>query len=51
MVIGTHDRPRNHVFPYVYTPYLVLITMFPRNTIVQSRPSHKRAGFEKATGM
>ena len=29
-VIRTHDVPKNHVFPYVYTPHLVLITMYPR---------------------
>ena len=25
-VIRTHDGTKNHVFPYVYIPYLVLIT-------------------------
>ena len=32
--IGTHDGLKNHVFPRVYTPYLVLITMltFLRNS-------------------
>ena len=28
IVIGTHDGPKNYVFPYVHTPYLDLITMF-----------------------
>ena len=32
MVIRTHDGPKDHVFPCIYTPYLVLITMFPRRT-------------------
>ena len=35
-VITTHDRPKRHVFPYVYTPCLVSITMFPR--IPRRRP-------------
>ena len=26
VVIRTHDGPKNHVFPHVYTPYLVLST-------------------------
>ena len=26
IIIGTHDEPKKLVFPYVYTPYLVLIT-------------------------
>ena len=25
VVIRTHDGPKKHVFPYVYTPYSVLI--------------------------
>ena len=29
VVISTHETPNAHLFPYVYTPYLVLITMFP----------------------
>ena len=27
IVFRTHDGPRNHVLPCVYTPYLVLITI------------------------
>ena len=27
VVIRTHNRPKNHVFPPVYTPYLVLISV------------------------
>ena len=30
-IVRTHDGPKNHVFPNVYTPYLVLITVFPSN--------------------
>ena len=32
IVVRTHDGPKNQVFPYVYTPYLVL-TMFPSSSI------------------
>ena len=31
VVIRTHDGPKNRVFPYVKTPFSVLITVFPRN--------------------
>ena len=34
VLIRTHDGPKNHVFPYVYTPYFVLII----NTIVRVLP-------------
>ena len=27
VVITAHDGPKNHVFPYVSTPHLVLITI------------------------
>ena len=42
IVIRTHDEPKNHVFPYVYAPYLVLIiivcspvnrTLTPHNSV------------------
>ena len=29
-VMRTYENPKNIVFPYVYTPYLVLIITFPR---------------------
>ena len=34
IVIRTHDGPKNHVSPYVYIPYLVLIAVLalPRNS-------------------
>ena len=43
VVIRTHDGPKNHVFPNVYTPYLVLTTMltFPRNARDRSPPANK----------
>lgn len=31
-VIRTHGGPKKHIFPHVYLPYLVLITLFPGNT-------------------
>ena len=34
IVFRTHDRPQNRVFPYAYTQYVALITMFPRNSRV-----------------
>ena len=35
-VIRTQDEPQNHVFPYVYASYSVLITVltFPRNVLL-----------------
>ena len=33
IVIETSDGPKTHVFPYVYTPYLVLIAIFHRNSV------------------
>ena len=34
VVITTHNGLKNHVFPYVYTTYLVLTTVvFPRKTV------------------
>ena len=32
VIIRTHDGPKNHVFPCVYTTYLVLITVLSRHT-------------------
>ena len=34
VLIRTHDGLKNHVFPYVYAPYLVLFI----NTIVRALP-------------
>ena len=29
IVIRSHDGPEGQVFPYIYTPYSVLVTLFP----------------------
>ena len=40
IVIRTHDRPKNHVFPCVYTPYLLSILCSPaivlRNIVLRN---------------
>ena len=36
IVIRTHEVPKKHVFPYVYTPYLVLIIMLCSPAIVDT---------------
>ena len=37
VVIRTHNVPKNHVFDNVYTPYLVLIIMFPPELSIAAR--------------
>ena len=42
IVFGTHDGPKCHVFPYVYRPYLVLITMLKIFKLVSTFEAHTR---------
>ena len=43
--IRTHDGPKNHVSPTIDTPYLVLITTFPRiRSVLSSRDLSRREG-------
>lgn len=49
-MIKTQDEPKRHAPPYVHTPYLVVITMFPHNINSASCTSNSRSQWKRCNG-